>query len=509
MYKKCKMYKVNTLNKNKTLAPTVAIIAFLLYLIIKNNLLIYGDEPEIAETAINMLNGYKAIFRGNLSIIEPQSYLYGSIYTYIFFAVTFPITLIRQILGFPVSDKNFFYLFFRVINLGIFTLSLVYMYKILRLLELKNRNYRLWALFLWVINPIFIARSQFINQDVLALSLFSISSFYYLKYLNNKEDKYIFIYFFISGLTISAKITYIIPLIFSTFFYLYIDKKVLLKKMVFLILPLVSYIISFPYSVVNFHRYFNRLIELKALEAGIALDSYNLNPLYYLEKNFIYLFPILIYIIYKIYKKKMKMEWNLKTIYIVGLWVSLILFFSVQIRKTDRWGMPIYFLGYILVIYYLYKSRAKKIIYTLLQINAFILISMIFPILVFFTQKDPRNILRKYVERNTKNTYAILSEHGNNDEVEKNTNVSVFKHKIYENKDDLTTYFPYPEIEKYDYLIISNGAIRDFYNRYSLSKYKGIRSWNNYINNLTKVDSVGSNKIRYEPEIGFTIYKVN
>ena len=503
-------YKLNLTKKTLFLLISTYIL-FLTFLVLIKNTDIYGDEPEVAESAINIILAYKDILSGNWSVLEPHSYLYGTIYTYLLAVLGFPIYKIVSLLSIYEINHDFFYIIFRLFNLAILLYSVFFLIEIFRTLN-KEQKISYYLAFLWVANPLFAARSQFINQDALAITLYLGSFSFFLKSLQKEDLKNLFLYLIFSGLAISAKITYILPFLCSAILYLSITRKIK-KILLFIIIPFISYIISYPYALINWGKYFNRMIELGTLEAGISLDSHNLDYLFYIERSFYFLIPIVLLVIFFLATEKTTISGfiqNNKSLLLLSTQlISLLAFFSIQVRKMDRWGLPIYLLIYLLVFLILTsKERNQRSIKYIFIINIIYLAFLSLPIFNFFLNQDPRFTLKEYITKNSEKTFLVITEHGNNSGLQNLDNTTILSHRLYESRDDIEEYKPNNNIKNFDYLVISNGVIRDFNNRHNLNKYKSIQEWKKLIKDMRKEKVIGAEKILYEPQIGFTIYSL-
>ena len=111
-------------------------------------------------------------------------------------------------------------------------------------------------IFLIFFNPFFWILSNRYMSDLLGLSVLIISCYYFLKYLHQNERKYIFLAFFILGLSIGIRVSFI-PFLFPFIIYYFINNKTDIHYFIFFgflgvctwLVPLL--IMTDPYKLYN------------------------------------------------------------------------------------------------------------------------------------------------------------------------------------------------------------------------------------------------------------------
>lgn len=514
--------------------------------ILLENLQIFGDEPEVAESAINIMGGYKTPIKTlNLhllsSLLEPYSFLYGSVYSFILATVGIAYT---TIFGDDFKSTMQIYTLFRIVNLFIYLFSAIIFGKLV-LKTTSSKKMTVLSVLMFLLFPINVARSQFINQDTLGLFFFILVLYVFtnivlnefnsdtdsknlnsLKPISNKRQYLQFALLGVfSGFLVASKITYIVVLIsivLFLIFYLYKQKFTLTNIiyssiLIMGILTIVSYALAFPHSIINYHKYIARVLELRTLEANIAVDSYHPEIWFYVVRILLVFLPLFFALVFIAYKSDLRK--NLKKIikenhYLIGyvfIFLTLITFFSLQERKTDRWGMPLYMMTLLTLINVIYLSISTKVKYYFFYTNIFLLFILSAYVYTYFLHEDPRVQMKHYLQAHAtaEDPALLITSFGNNMGADEVDYVTPIRHKVYQK--DLETYVPSLVVNPlvpYKYYAIGNNVIQDFYRKSNLESISQIREWKSWIESMPKdnVVIIGARKIYFQPQMGFTVF---
>lgn len=284
------------------------------------------------------------------------------------------------------------YLLIRIPQVIFGVIFLIYVYKIGK--QFMNTKKSLLLMTLAAFCPYFIQASR-IGLDCNLLLPFTTIALYYLIIAVKKEKNYLFL---ISGIIYGlALYTYalsyiIIPLfLITTIIYLFINKKINIKQILFLLIPI--FIISIPlilfilvnYGILNEFLIFKKLPEFRNSEIGfkyiidnilmivslLSHDYIKYNSIKYFGTIFYISIPILIYGIIKYIKnlKKNNLE-NIIFINFITTYIALLFISEININKANA----IFFSIIYIVIYGINNIKNKKIVisYLILFLISFI-----------------------------------------------------------------------------------------------------------------------------------------
>lgn len=334
---------------------------------------IHIDEAGMFVDA-NMISNYGTDRYGNTFPVYftnfggGQSVMYGYI-----------TALLIKIFGYKYSLIRVPQVFFGI-------LFIIYAYKIGKQFMSTKKSLLLMSLAAFC--PYFIQASR-IGLDCNLLLPFSTIALYYLIIAINKEKNYLFLVSgIIYGLTLyTYALSYIIiPLFLITaIIYLFINKKIRIKQILFLLIPI--FIISIPliifilvnYGILNEFLIFKKLPEFRNSEIGfkylidnilmivslLSHDFIKYNSVKYFGTIFYISIPLLIYGIIK-YSKSLK-KYNLENIIFINfitIYIALLFVSDININKANA----IYFSIIYIVIYGINNIKNKKIITSYLVI---------------------------------------------------------------------------------------------------------------------------------------------
>lgn len=314
-------------------------------------------------------------------------------------------------------------------------LFIIYTYKIGK--QFMNTKKSLFLMMLAAFCPYFIQASR-IGLDCNLLLPFSTIALYYLIIAINKEKNYLFL---VSGIIYGMSLyTYalsyiIIPMfLITTIIYIYINKKISIKQILFLVIPI--FIISIPLvlfilvncGIINEFLIFKKLPEFRNSEIGfkyiidnilmivslLSHDFIKYNSVKYFGTIFYISIPILIYGLIKFIKnlKKYNLE-NIIFINFITTYIALLFISEININKANS----IYFSIIYIIIYGINNIKNKKIIYTYLVLFLISFISFE----IYYLKNDTSN------EMFDNTIYKIISD---NHEILKNKEIILETDKI-------------------------------------------------------------------------------
>lgn len=383
---------------------------------------IHIDEAGMFVDA-NMISNYGTDRYGNAFPVYftnfggGQSVMYGYI-----------TALLIKIFGYKYSLIRVPQVFFGI-------LFIIYAYKIGKQFMSTKKSLLLMSLAAFC--PYFIQASR-IGLDCNLLLPFSTIALYYSILAINKEKNYLFLISgIIYGLTFyTYALSYIIIPLFliTTIIYLLINKKIRIKQILFLLIPI--FIISIPliifilvnYGILNEFLIFKKLPEFRNSEIGfkylidnilmivslLSHDFIKYNSVKYFGTIFYISIPLLIYGLIKFIKniKNYNLE-NIIFINFITTYIALLFISNMNINKANS----IYFSIIYIVIYGISNVKNKKIIYTYLVL--FIISSILFNI--YYFKHDTSN------EMFDNSIYKIISD---NHEILKNKKIILETDKI-------------------------------------------------------------------------------
>ena len=349
-----------------------------------------------------------------------------------------------------------------------FLVGLIFFYKIL-INRFENKFLSLFGCFLLILTPRVFGEIFHNNKDIIFLSVFIVSIYFYFRTIDNENYKSLILFSFFSSIATSTRIFgIIIPIIFIFMYCLSIlSQKKDLKKIKYIIYYLLFYIfflfIHWPYLWEDpFKNFFSYVFNLNIFGADVVYffgEFYNttLVPYYYLPVWILISTPVLnlilfflgfysssksfLFKLYQVEKIKTKYDfWNNKNekkdFFILILFIAfLIASIFLSPKQYNGWRI-FYFLNFFIIFYSIfflsnfkkYKKFKKKII-PFIAIS-FLLITMnLYKIFIYHPyQSYYFNILiTKKMKNQFEGDYSGLSGISFLREVAKNDNKSKIK----------------------------------------------------------------------------------
>ena len=237
----------------------------------------------------------------------------------------------------PISYITSFNIFLiKLFLIFIFSLSTVFLYKILENYNNKYINYIL--ILFYSLNGLFLIWVSKIYPDVLASSLLIFSIYFYIKYFKDNKERNLILYSLFSVLSILTKYEYGLWLISSIIFLKNKDK---LKTILY------SFLFSIPYFLYNLILYHNPIfIFIKQAEIVYKYTSYQ---------------PLLLF---------------LSNLFIFS---SAYLFSLLQNpKKLENYNKPIYLYIILSIIFLAFFVKSKDARYILMILPPFLILTRIF-----------------------------------------------------------------------------------------------------------------------------------
>lgn len=209
--------------------PLLLILLSITFLLSEN--VLQGDEGRYLKFSENLLNGYYA----NPEL--DQGFLWNG--------PGYPIILV------PFKFFNFPFILIKVLNSIFLFFGVIFLYKSLRF----NLNHKISLFFSYVggiTHPFFFKSITLILTESLCFFLISISLYYFLKYMNTRNKKYIYIFGISSGFLILTKVffsyVFLVLGVLSVLLFLFYDKK----EKFLLKLSFYPFIICIPYLIYTY-----------------------------------------------------------------------------------------------------------------------------------------------------------------------------------------------------------------------------------------------------------------
>ncbi|MCG2883126.1 MAG: glycosyltransferase family 39 protein [Candidatus Nanopusillus sp.] len=237
----------------------------------------------------------------------------------------------------PISYiTNFNIFFIKLFLIFVFSLSTVFLYKILEEYDNKYINYIL--ILFYSLNGLFLIWASRIYPDVLASSLLIFSIYFYIKYFKDNRERNLILYSLFSVLSILTKYEYGLWLISSIIFLKNKDK---LKTILY------SFLFSIPYFLYNLILYHNPIfIFIKQAEIVYTYTSYQ--PLSLFLSN-------------------------------LFIFSSAYLFSLLQNpKKLENYNKSIYLYIILSIIFLAFFTKAKDARYILMLLPPFLILTRIF-----------------------------------------------------------------------------------------------------------------------------------
>ncbi len=439
----------------------------------------HNDESEIVEPVLTAAFNIKSIFlEGDIKLLKPTSYVYGTSINYTLIPI---ITIIKKgaiLLGANLDKANF-YLFARISIALLTTLMILFVSKSTKEI-FDNKKTALISAILIALNWKIIVFSHFVNSDIFLTFLTTGFYFFSIKYLQTSKNKFVLWSGIFFGLAVGTKITSLIAA--PAALYMFYSKKNFKALVLFGITAITAFVISNPFSILDFSGYSNRVISMFTKEAGTVLSSANdsifryIGSINYLSTTLVFLLFLLGY--------KFQYGKNKPINIFLGLNILLyVVFFTLgSERRTDRWMLPIlpivliYAAHAINTILGFKKGSMKKPIIAIV-----FMLYLYFPITLLFQFKReiPKYNAYVWAKENVGENESILviTETGNSpfNDLE---NAEVFNPNMYESKkghEELP-----PSVIGYNYVITASKPMDVHHNKYIKKKYpEYFQNWNN------------------------------
>ena len=256
----------------------IIISFFILYLFI--GLLIFQDYGLSWDEPISRINGFVTLnyIYDLLNIQTIKGYENIKIYRDNYYGVIFdlPVAFIENI--FFNNNSKSFYLLRHFSTFLIFYISSIYFYLICK--KFYSFQICLIGVLLYITMPRIFAESFYNNKDVVFLAFFTITNYYFIIFIQNKNFINLLKFSIVVGLLIGTRIIGIIIPIFVIFFLILdsLDKnffRSLILSIKFIILVLIFTYLFWPYlwsnPIENF--LFISLLRQELLKAGIMVNS--------------------------------------------------------------------------------------------------------------------------------------------------------------------------------------------------------------------------------------------
>lgn len=422
----------------------------------------YADEPEFAEPAIKYTYEIRNIIREDEFFrLIPISFVYGTFPTYVFTVATMVFSKVNGVLGI-VFEKADIYVFLRTLNL-LLTFFIVPAGTLLYNKIFKDRFGTLVTLFFLSFNWKFIVMSHYLNADLIMTTaiLFSML-FLYLYYEKDSDSLYTFLSAVAFGIALSTKVTAAITL--PLFLYVFVAKKDFRGMFAFLFLNFGVFALTNPFSLIFADKQAYRVYEMVTKEAGLVFDSVDTNPFKYLNALTLISTPFVllasIYGMFLSFRKKVSPF----HIFLIGHVVIYLTFYSLNLRRVDRWLLP---LVPVICLYAAYatsflKEKLSGLNFSIL-VGVVIVSYMYFPFLLLsqFGRNTPKSAAYIWAKENLEygaNKFAITEE--GLDPLNKLPSATVKQFEVYSNE-SAQYYYP-PSPQGYHYIILSSRPMENF-----------------------------------------------
>lgn len=458
------------------------------------------DENDIYDDVIRISQNYKFIIaKDGWEGFKPTSYVYGMFPTYFLILSTMIFNKTISILHTPV-DFDFYFVYMRIIT-SLFSFLTVIFASLIYKEVFKDKKGTLLTFALTAVNWKLIVQSHYLNHDTFLAALTTASLYFFATYLNNpdKKSSKAVISALILGLTAGTKITgLIIAPAIGTILIFNKDWKGLVAYFVFTI---VGFSVSNPFSIIYFSEFFNRMIDMRSVEAGIIFGDINNNPLRYLVSFFTLLTPAIFilsfYSIFRVIKqlfiniKSKKIEKNLQIhLVLIVIILTYLIFYSLTPRLTERWMVPI------IPIFIIYASKAlmdifekhhknKIIIYPVIALTLLSTTFFTFSLMKQLEKGKPRVKayiwFTNYLKESDRGEKSILmyTNKGYRDPFARIKNCNLISYQVYEAK-EASSFYPKDPFQ-YDYVILYSTMEKNYENKYIKNKYpEYYKAWSNF-----------------------------
>lgn len=445
-----------------------------------------ADEVELLEYPLNYAVNVKNILSMDISYLKPFSFVYGTLPSYLNTVLLVPFLKITSM--FELSqDRYYIYLYLRIIYAIFSVFSCIGVYFLAKEIT-NNKRISYIATVLFSMNYLYFWLSKYLNNDTLIVLFTIYFLIFYLRYKNTHQEKYLYISMLFIAFGISTKITFGLILLYPLFDLL-ISKKY--KKIsISLSILFFIYLITNPFSFINFFEFIQRILEMRVKENGIVIDSYNPSPLKYIfGLTTILSIPILVFGIFNIFKKISLKKFDV-VMYVV---IVNILFFSFSSRYVERWLIPVFPILIIYALQFLYEGRYKffrRLLVFIVFLETFFNFYVVNVELSFGANLSRAIGLFKEVHaKETKKLYLITERGLNPFNTLRRSSllVSEIQFNPYVSEGAFESYPDDPK--NYDYIVFST-KVRNYYLNPNIQKLNPeySRKWENFYNVLNSED---------------------
>lgn len=315
-------------------------------------LVFQADEVELLEYPLNYAVNFKNVFTGDLSYLKPFSFVYGTLPTYLNTLLLVPFLKFTSMFDLS-QDRYFIYLYLRSIYAVFSVIACIGVYFLAKEIT-NNKRISYIATVIFSLNYLYLWLSKYLNNDTLIVLFTIYFLIYYLRYKNTHQDKFLYISMLFLGFGISTKVTFAILLLYPLFDLLL--KKKYKKLSISVTMLFFIYLVTNPFSFINFFEFIQRILEMRVKENGIVIDSYSPSPLKYLfGLTSVLTIPILVFGLFNLFKKISNKQFDI----VMFVLIFNILFFSFSARYVERWLIPVFPILIIYALQFLYEGRYK------------------------------------------------------------------------------------------------------------------------------------------------------
>jgi len=445
----------------------------------------YADEDKLGNKAVVLSYSLKDIITSKDFLrLAPDDFVYGTFPIYLNSIILLLYKIILKPFGQTVQLYGA-YMTLRIVN-GVLLLSLVPVLAVLYHRIFKDKLGTLIFTFLLAFNWKIIVHSHYLNTDILLTALLAISfltlyNFYSSEKLNNKLLILSSIFY---GLAVGTKVTALITL--PLYLFLIIKKSNLKNAGKFLLVLVLSYAISNPFTFIQLQRFFERVSQMRLKENGIVFDSADFTVYkYFLALIFMETLPVFIFSIVGAFwwaKKAVEKKNYLFHIFLIGNFLIYFLFFTISSRRVDRWILPILpialFYAAFICSFILKKAFTKSIIYKTCAISLLLICStyyLKFPFMLLsqFEIQTPQIKMFKWAKQNLiSETPKILLTDTSLDPLREIHGVKIMKIGIYASQGAQNqlpydpTFFEYVFVESRPFSRYQSPVVKELYPTY-------------------------------------------
>ncbi len=306
----------------------------------------HADEPEIAELAIKYTYELKAIINsGEYYKLMPISYVYGMFPAYALTVATMVFSKLANLANLPF-DKTTLYIFLRsvtaVMSLLIIPATVLLYKKLFSTTKYLQLGLILTAFFT-ALNWKLIVHAHYVNVDIIITTLLTLSyvtlAYYFAK---TSDTKFTVLTGVLVGLAVGTKITVLLAL--PLYYFIFLRKDDLKGLLGFTLTMLIAFVLVNPFAVAFSSDFALRVFTLSVKENGLVFDSADFGLFKYIFGLTYLVTPLVIgffafgsYLVLKL-RKVQKIDMH---VFMLGMIVLYVVFFSLGTRRVDRWLLPI------------------------------------------------------------------------------------------------------------------------------------------------------------------------